>query len=432
YYYTGDGTTYTKIRYTLGRPWDAQVRISSLFSYAYNSPGRADGYLPRGGGAVYGSNSAPVAFTATGGDSNISINMVPKGTGTLNQNGVPVATTTGAQTLTNKTLTSPSISGPIISDGYIRDANANVMMAFNAVASAVNYLQISNRATGGAPVTLRAIGSDTNANLSLASQGSGTVQLNGVDAVDVSSAQTLTNKTLTSVTLGGPQSTIDLGAGSTHTFTVASTNPNASIQFQPKGGGVIALVSATGSSISYLQAAGTPTDVSLVLMPKGAGSVGLRSPNGTPIIEPIGTETDLNMNIKSKGAGAVQANGIEVTTLSGTQTLTNKTISGASNTITNLPASATPKAARLVCTTAPVVAGQGNYWAKLMSFATTGGFVYGNVTLQVSMAGQAASASVTLHIGMTNQDAIAPTIRVVSAVGTTVYIRPEYFKLVRS
>ena len=50
------------------------------------------------------------AISATGNDTNISLNLVAKGTGVVQANGLPVVTTTGAQTLTNKTLTAPIIS----------------------------------------------------------------------------------------------------------------------------------------------------------------------------------------------------------------------------------------------------------------------------------------------------------------------------------
>lgn len=43
---------------------------------------------------------------ASGSDANISINLVPKGTGTLQASGVPIVTTTATQTLTNKRVTS--------------------------------------------------------------------------------------------------------------------------------------------------------------------------------------------------------------------------------------------------------------------------------------------------------------------------------------
>jgi hypothetical protein len=49
-------------------------------------------------------------FTASGGDTNVSINFVPKGSGTIQVSGLPIVTTTATQTLTNKTLTTPIIS----------------------------------------------------------------------------------------------------------------------------------------------------------------------------------------------------------------------------------------------------------------------------------------------------------------------------------
>ena len=54
--------------------------------------------------------SAP-AISATGDDVNINLNLVPKGSGVLLANNVPVVTTTAAQTLTNKTLTQPVTTG---------------------------------------------------------------------------------------------------------------------------------------------------------------------------------------------------------------------------------------------------------------------------------------------------------------------------------
>jgi hypothetical protein len=62
-------------------------------------------------------------LSATGGDTNISLNLVAKGTGTVNAGGVPVVTTTGTQTLTNKTLTSPTINTATFAGGTVNNAS---------------------------------------------------------------------------------------------------------------------------------------------------------------------------------------------------------------------------------------------------------------------------------------------------------------------
>lgn len=51
-------------------------------------------------------------ITATGGDTNISLNLVAKGTGKVLVGGLEVVTISGSQTLTNKTLTNPTMTTP--------------------------------------------------------------------------------------------------------------------------------------------------------------------------------------------------------------------------------------------------------------------------------------------------------------------------------
>ena len=52
------------------------------------------------------------SLIATGGDSNINLNLAGKGIGEVQAGGVPVVTTTGAQTLSNKTLITPALGTP--------------------------------------------------------------------------------------------------------------------------------------------------------------------------------------------------------------------------------------------------------------------------------------------------------------------------------
>lgn len=110
-------------------------------------------------------------------DTNVDLNLQSKGTGTVQANGVEVVTTSGTQTLTNKTLTSPVISSPTIGNNVIKDGNNNTILGFNAVASAVNYLQLANRASGVGDPGFTAVGADTDISIRLAPKGAGVVKV---------------------------------------------------------------------------------------------------------------------------------------------------------------------------------------------------------------------------------------------------------------
>ncbi len=113
-------------------------------------------------------------------------------------------------------------------------------------------------------------------------------------------------------------------------------------------------VAATASAVNYLQArnqaAGSPpsleavgadTNISMYLTPKGTGGVGIYAATGqTPRISAAGADTNHHLNLQSKGTGVVQANGVEVVTLTGTQALTLKTLTSPKITPGNAPASA--------------------------------------------------------------------------------------------
>lgn len=141
--------------------------------------------------------------------------------------------TTGAQTLTNKTLTAPVISSitnnsftltlpsaaadtlvgrlttdtlsnktltsPRIGTAILDTAGLN-LIALTATASAANYLTINNAVTSG---TVAIAGTGTNCAVNITSTGTGKVQANGVEVVDLTTAQSLTNKTITGTFNGG-------------------------------------------------------------------------------------------------------------------------------------------------------------------------------------------------------------------------------------
>jgi hypothetical protein len=62
-----------------------------------------------------------------------------------------------------------NIAAPVISD-----SNANELLSFTTVASAVNHIDVANAATGGRP-TISTIGSDTNIDLFITAKGTGVV-----------------------------------------------------------------------------------------------------------------------------------------------------------------------------------------------------------------------------------------------------------------
>ncbi|GEM_PF-2555959 len=117
-------------------------------------------------------------------------------------------------TLTNKTLTNPQIN-------KISDTNGNTSIQLNATASAVNYLYVVNSATGNS-ISFRANGTDTNIPIGMFSKGTGQVQLrsdtngfilsgdsvaSGVNYVGLTNAATGTGPTITST---GSDTNVDL------------------------------------------------------------------------------------------------------------------------------------------------------------------------------------------------------------------------------
>jgi len=96
-------------------------------------------------------------ISATGGDTNIGINITPKGT--------------GRTTVTQLTTTSPRVLTSI------NDTNGNELFGVTATGSAVNEFTVANAATGNAP-TLSATGGDTNIGMRLQPKGTGGVVFN--------------------------------------------------------------------------------------------------------------------------------------------------------------------------------------------------------------------------------------------------------------
>lgn len=192
--------------------------------------------VPKAGGGfeIYAASGQDARVVATGADASHNLNLQSKASGVVKANGVEVVTLTGTQTLTNKTLTTPRVSS-------VYDSNGNAIIGFNAVASAVNYVQISNRAAGVGDPGLTAAGSDTNISVNLATKGTGIVKANSVEVATISGSQTLTNKRITA------------RIGTTASSATPTINTDTVDQFN-----VTALAEAITSMTTNLS--GTPAD----------------------------------------------------------------------------------------------------------------------------------------------------------------------------
>ena len=114
--------------------------------------------------------------------------------------------------------------------------------------------------------------------------------------------QTLTNKTLTSPKIG--TAILDTGGNSLFNLT------------------------ATGSAVNYMTVANAATA-------------------GSPSITAAGSDTNVDLLLAAKGSGVVKAGGVEIVTLTGTQSLSNKTIASPAN------VSATTGNAAIIAATGP-------------------------------------------------------------------------------
>ena len=76
------------------------------------------------------------------------------------------------KTLTNKTLTAPKFAD----GGFIADANGNELIMLQTASSAVNQLEVTNSASGGA-VVVGASGDDSNIDIDISPKGTGEVNI---------------------------------------------------------------------------------------------------------------------------------------------------------------------------------------------------------------------------------------------------------------
>ncbi len=144
-------------------------------------------------------------------------------------------------------------------------------------------------------------------------------EVNGTTTIATTdTTQALTNKTLT-------RPVVDVVADS-------SDNPVLTFASSSDPVNSLAIFNADASAAPGIAAGGTDTDVPILLRPQGGAGVGIWKNAGqdTAVLAGAGEDANVNLNLISQGTGTVKANGVDVTTISGAQTLTDKTLTNPS------------------------------------------------------------------------------------------------------
>jgi len=151
-------------------------------------------------------NSTSGAFTVTvkvSGQTGVTFSATDKGAKLVYVNGTDVADSNIGKVSND---ISPSLSGIldtngndiVIDDaGAIEDDSNNPYIRFQKTASAVNFLDVTNQATGSAP-DVAAVGTDTNIDFNLTPKGIGRVTLNGNGKIQGLAEKVNVNGTFTS------------------------------------------------------------------------------------------------------------------------------------------------------------------------------------------------------------------------------------------
>ena len=196
--------------------------------------------------------------------------------------------------------TSPQLGGNLDTNSFnisfddahgITDESSNEQLFFSTTGSAVNYLNVTNAATGNDP-KLSALGDDSNIDLAISPKGSGEVVVGTGSA-----AATIT-------TSGAHDLTLDTNSGSNSGVITITDGAGGNISITPNGSGNIVLdgltfPNADGSADTFLKT-------------NGSGTLSFAAVSG-------GTDWQA---VKTSNFTAVAGEGYFINTTSGTVTMT--------------------------------------------------------------------------------------------------------------
>lgn len=208
-------------------------------------------------------NDSPPSILSYGTQSNVSINLVPKGSGKVLLNWNEAVDTSSSQTISGKTFTSPVLSGT--TTVYAASPNNPVLKAGSDVSDSTLYIQSKGSgavviqpgeksnciafygANSGSEPYLQASGPDQTLGINVVTKNSAPLKVNGNAVVCETTAATLTNKTMTAQKISGGSgtATISAGTGSPENSVTATVG---SIYLRTDGGaGTTLYVKESGS-----------------------------------------------------------------------------------------------------------------------------------------------------------------------------------------